>query len=678
MAVFGKVYSYPNNPRVARMKIIAELNGLELEAPPYEHGVTNKTPEFLAKFPLGKIPVFEGSDGFLLAESSAIDRYLIESGPQAEQLLGKELKERALITQWTFFAEAEFFNNALDAIGILGLRVIPYDEQRVNASLDKVTRSVRSLEKALEGGKKYLVGDSYTLADISVVSWLYITFKTLIDAEMRKGLPNLVAYVQAFADVPLHKRHFGELELDRPSELDRLHESAIRRHYWRMKVVAVYIAGEALGALCQIIIGDRLGRKRFMQLACIVVTIGVVIQTAAVNMEMLLAGRVVAGIAVGSLSGTVPIYLSEISPPQSRGLIGGLGGVGLSLGTMTANWIGFAGSFAPYGPVQWRLPLALQAPWGVVLFCCLATYMPHSPRQLIQRGRVEEARVEFGKTADGMSAHEVEEEFAMMKARIGYEKSREIPSYPEIWRLYRRRVLVSISVQVLTSVTGINVIQYYQTSTYESLGMDPRTILALAAAWGTCAFASNVISVLYLPDRWGRRKMLLAGVGCVIATEIYSAVLQRIFQHTDNRVGKGFAILGIYLFVVCYYGLINSTTWLYGSEVLPIAIRSKIVGVSATAHYIVNVALTQAGPTAFAAIQENYYYVFVGVCTIYLVLIHRYFPETKQKTLEEIAAAFGDRVVDVDDQDNPSKLVGHKGGIDASAEHQEERSNGSR
>jgi hypothetical protein len=109
---------------------------------------------------------------------------------------------------------------------------------------------------------------------------------------------------------------------------------------------------------------------------------------------------------------------------------------------MTANWIGFAGSFAPYGAVQWRLPLALQAPWGIILFVCLATYMPHSPRQLIQRGEIDKARREFGKTADGMSPQELEEEFALMKAQIEYERNREIPSYSEIFKLYRRRVLV--------------------------------------------------------------------------------------------------------------------------------------------------------------------------------------------------------------------------------------------
>ena len=107
-------------------------------------------------------------------------------------------------------------------------------------------------------------------------------------------------------------------------------------------VVAVYIAGEAGGALLQTAIGDKLGRIRFMQMMCVIVTIGTVVQTASINMGMFLAGRVLAGFAVGGMVGTVPIYLSEISAPHQRGLIGGISGCGISFGTMMSNWVGMA------------------------------------------------------------------------------------------------------------------------------------------------------------------------------------------------------------------------------------------------------------------------------------------------------------------------------------------------
>jgi MFS family permease len=229
-------------------------------------------------------------------------------------------------------------------------------------------------------------------------------------------------------------------------------------------VVAVYIAGEAVGALVQTFIGDRLGRIRFMQLCCVIVTIGTIVQTASVNMGMFLAGRAIAGAAVGGMVSTVPIYLSEISSPQHRGLIGGISGCGISFGTMMSNWVGMACGYAPYGALQWRLPLGIQIPWGIIMFVGLSTFMPNSPRQLIRKGKVEQARTAFTRIRRDLASHEAQEEFALMRAQIEYEMMREIKSVKEIFRLYRHRVLVCIAVQTMTSLTGVNVIQYYQVS----------------------------------------------------------------------------------------------------------------------------------------------------------------------------------------------------------------------
>lgn len=140
--------------------------------------------------------------------------------------------------------------------------------------------------------------------------------------------------------------------------------------------------------------------------------------------------------------GTAPVYLSEISAPHNRGLIGGISGCGISLGTMVSNWVGFACSYIDYGEAQWRVPLAIQIPWGIVLFAGLVSFMPNSPRQLIRKGLVEEARREFIKIRDDLQSHEAHEEFAMMKAQIEYESKREVTSIKEAFKLYRHRALV--------------------------------------------------------------------------------------------------------------------------------------------------------------------------------------------------------------------------------------------
>lgn len=222
-------------------------------------------------------------------------------------------------------------------------------------------------------------------------------------------------------------------------------------------VVSVYIAGEAVGAFLQTFVGDQMGRVRFMMMMCGFVTIGTVVQTAAVNMSMFLVGRALAGFAVGGLVATVPIYLSEISAPHQRGLIGGISGCGISFGTMMSNWIGMACSYSRSGVTQWRLPLGIQIPWGIILFIGLATFMPNSPRQLIRVGKVDAARREFVRIRGDLQSHEAHEEFALMRLQIEYEMQREITSLKDVFQLFRRRALVSIAVQTMTALTGVNV-----------------------------------------------------------------------------------------------------------------------------------------------------------------------------------------------------------------------------
>jgi MFS family permease len=140
---------------------------------------------------------------------------------------------------------------------------------------------------------------------------------------------------------------------------------------------------------------------------------------------------------------TVPIYLSEMAPPHQRGMIGGISGCGIALGTMASNWVGYGCSFLPYGQTQWRVPLGLQMPWGVLMLVGLATFMPESPRQLVRRGREGEARRAFSRTRRrDLALSEVEQEFDAMKMQIRFEMEREVKSYKEIFKLYRRRAMV--------------------------------------------------------------------------------------------------------------------------------------------------------------------------------------------------------------------------------------------
>lgn len=123
---------------------------------------------------------------------------------------------------------------------------------------------------------------------------------------------------------------------------------------------------------------DNLSRRWSILLGSIVSVIGAVIQAAAMNIPMIVIGRAFSGFSTGMVYSVAPVYLSELAPPENRGFLVGLKGWMNTFGYLLAGWIGYAGSFAT-GDLQWRIPLAMQAP-PAILLGVLTFLLPYSPR----------------------------------------------------------------------------------------------------------------------------------------------------------------------------------------------------------------------------------------------------------------------------------------------------------
>ncbi|KAG9123793.1 hypothetical protein FRC07_013942 [Ceratobasidium sp. 392] len=235
-------------------------------------------------------------------------------------------------------------------------------------------------------------------------------------------------------------------------------------------------------------------------------------------------------------------------------------------------------------------------------------------------------------------------EFARMKEQIKLEKLKEVKSIFELWKRYRRRVLVSVAVQTCTSLSGVNVINYYQTILYAGVGVTGKTVLLLSGAYGTLGPIANLFS-LWKVDTWGRTRSLFWGAVGLVVDLTLVMVLTRFFAGTTNTTGQGFVIAFIFCYPVIYYLGFNSVTWIYGAEVLPMHIRSKGNALAAFSHFIFNIAVNQAAPTAFARIGYKFYALFIALNLCTAVVVWAYFPETKGLSLEEIAVLFGDEVI---------------------------------
>ncbi|KAK7942434.1 translation elongation factor eEF-1B gamma subunit [Apiospora aurea] len=219
MAPFGTLYTLSDrvHPRTRKILGAAALNGLELEIPAnFEARVTNKTPEFLAKFPLGQIPSFEGrssassgagSDGpFFLAESSAIAQYVADSGPRHEQLLGRDAATRAWNQQWILFNDLQFEATAKDlAAWRLGME--SYCAEREARAEKDLRRWLERYEGHLKrgDGRAWFVNagaEGPSLADLVVGGTVLLLYSTYMDAGMREEYPHVLVFYERLRGIP--------------------------------------------------------------------------------------------------------------------------------------------------------------------------------------------------------------------------------------------------------------------------------------------------------------------------------------------------------------------------------------------------------------------------------------------------------------------------------------------
>ena len=142
-------------------------------------------------------------------------------------------------------------------------------------------------------------------------------------------------------------------------------------------IISMGSAGSAVGSLLVGFLLEKLGRKWTLALSTLFTIVGSLFQTVANGVPLMIVSRLIAGIALGILTPTIPVYVSELAQPSERVRLIGIFGLILSIDFCVANWIGYACSFAT-GSYIWRLELAMQFPLAVVLlvFCFFITESP--------------------------------------------------------------------------------------------------------------------------------------------------------------------------------------------------------------------------------------------------------------------------------------------------------------
>ncbi|RKU44667.1 hypothetical protein DL546_003583 [Coniochaeta pulveracea] len=364
---------------------------------------------------------------------------------------------------------------------------------------------------------------------------------------------------------------------------------------------------------------------------------------------MLIAGRIIGGFAVGMMNITIPIYNSEIAPPSKRGMIAGLHAQFVGFGFATANWVGFGCSYAS-GQFQWRFPLAFQCLPAIIVLIGIY-FLPYSPRWLLEKERDDEAIAVIKRLHGNIGEDDsvFRAEYTQMREQIRFEKSVTNIGWGEVFRTpsNRKRLLLAVLVQVFTQLSGINVVNYFQTDLYKSLGMTGHMPTLLAGVYGLVGPIANLVCLWYV-DTWGRKKTLWITGLCMTVDMALVMGLSGAYGSSDNVVAKGFTIAFIFCFTAIYSLGYNSIHYIYVPEIMTMAIRAKGSAMSICCNVIINIVFNQVSPIAFSEVGYKYYSLFICTNLVGAVVVFLIFPETKGKSLEEIAQIFGDEVIVAD------------------------------
>nr|ATP16744.1 elongation factor 1gamma [Adelphocoris suturalis] len=203
----GTLYTYPDNFRAYKALIAAQYGGGNVQvAPGFVFGETNKTPEFLKKFPLGKVPAFETKDGQCITESNAIAWYVASN-----ELRGKTDIEKAQVLQWLNYSDTDLLQAVCTWV-FPYLGILDYNKQAVNGAKTELTNILTSLNDFLLS-RTYLVGEQVTLADIVVTCTLLPAFQTVLDPESRKAFKNVNRWFTTIVNQPKVKNVLGAVKL---------------------------------------------------------------------------------------------------------------------------------------------------------------------------------------------------------------------------------------------------------------------------------------------------------------------------------------------------------------------------------------------------------------------------------------------------------------------------------
>ncbi|QPC74568.1 hypothetical protein HYE68_005320 [Fusarium pseudograminearum] len=421
--------------------------------------------------------------------------------------------------------------------------------------------------------------------------------------------------------------------------------------YWFLNGVSFFIA-----AWTQ----NKYGRKMGLYIGYIFLVSGTILQTAAPNPAAFIAARGLLGCAAGWYTSGAPLLINEIAYPTHRAIASACFQCGFYLGSLISAWVTF-GTRNHTSSWDWRFPSLMQ-----ILLPALAFpgffMAPESPRWLASVDRKEDAAHVVAEHHAGgdvnspLVIYETEEIINTIKAE---QEAHSSASYADMLKTKgnRWRLLISVSLGIFSQWSGNGVVSYYLAMVLQTVGITSVTHQTLISA---CLQVWNLlwaVAAAAMVEKLGRRPLFLTSAGTMLASYIAITGLSGSFASTGNSAVGTAVIPLLFIFFAGYDIALTPLVIAYPIEIWQYQLRSRGFSVMWISGIVAGIFNMFVNPIALGSIGWKYYFTYIVFLIAFLVIAYFFYPETKGRTLEQMAYIFdGEDAVTEGLEDKPKAL----------------------
>ena len=395
-------------------------------------------------------------------------------------------------------------------------------------------------------------------------------------------------------------------------------------------VVSQVLVGAIIGAALGGRMSDAYGRRPLIIACAVVFLAGSLLSASAWSFASLVASRVVIGLAIGVTSVVVPLYISEIAPPEKRGALVSLNQLMITIGIVLSYLVDTAFSSVSQG---WRWMLGAGVVPAVVLGVGML-FLPQSPRWLMSKRRGDEARRVMRRLR---GTQEVEAEMDAMAETMG---GAEKPSWGELAKPWIRPALVmGVIIMFIQQATGINTVIYYAPTIFQMAGFESATAaIAATVGIGLVNVLFTVVSIRYI-DRWGRKRLLSVGLAGMLAGLVALGLAFALEGSLGGSL-RWVAVGSVVLYIASFAFSLGPVAWVLVSEIFPLRVRGMAVGVATLCNWAFDFMVAMSFLSIIDLLgKSGTFFLFAGISAAGWLYCAYFIPETRGCSLEQIEAS---------------------------------------